>query len=85
VSRTLHDLPALRARPGWSELLAVRAGRVYVADGNAYFSRPGPRLVDSLELLAHALHPAAHPLPPGLPAARRPATPELLTGDAAGA
>jgi iron complex transport system substrate-binding protein len=54
---------------------------VYVVDGNAYFSRPGPRLVDSLELLAHALHPAAHPLPHGLPPARRLTPAELLALD----
>jgi iron complex transport system substrate-binding protein len=36
-------------------------------DGSQYFSRPGPRLVDSLELLAHVIHPDVHPLPPGLP------------------
>jgi iron complex transport system substrate-binding protein len=36
---------------------AVRAGRVHVCDGSAYFSRPGPRLADSLELLAEAIHP----------------------------
>jgi iron complex transport system substrate-binding protein len=36
-------------------------------DASQYFSRPGPRLVDSLELLAHALHPDVHPLPNGLP------------------
>jgi len=59
VERTLVDLP----------LLKVKADRVFVTDGNAYFSRPGPRLVDSLEILAHALHPTIHPLPPGLPAA----------------
>lgn len=67
VERTLEDVPALQAVPGWFELPAVRAGRVYVTDGSQYFSRPGPRLVDSLELLAHALHPDVHPLPPGLP------------------
>jgi len=50
---------------------------VFVTDGNAYFSRPGPRLVDSLEILAHALHPDIHPLPPGLPAARRLTADEL--------
>lgn len=70
LERTLLDLPGLRARPGWADVPAVRAGRVYATDGNAYFSRPGPRLVDSLELLAHALHPAVHPLPPGVPAAK---------------
>jgi iron complex transport system substrate-binding protein len=40
---------------------------VYVADGSQYFSRPGPRIVDSLEILAHALHPDIHPLVSGLP------------------
>jgi iron complex transport system substrate-binding protein len=63
VERTLHDLPILVARPGWSELPCVRGDRVYVVDGSAYFSRPGPRLVDSLEILAHALHPDVHPAP----------------------
>jgi iron complex transport system substrate-binding protein len=71
LERTLVDVPGLRARPGWAGLPAVRAERVWVTDGNAYFSRPGPRLVDSVEILAHALHPDLHPLPPGLPAARR--------------
>jgi iron complex transport system substrate-binding protein len=82
LPRTLADVPGLRARPGWADLPAVRAGRVYVTDGNAYFSRPGPRLVDSLELLAHALHPDIHPLPPGPPAARRLTPRELLAGEA---
>ena len=71
LERTLSDLPGLDSRPGWADLPAVRSGRVFVTDGNAYFSRPGPRLVDSLEIMAHALHPDVHPLPPGLPAARR--------------
>src|SRR5436309_2588311 len=43
--------------PGWAELPAVRAGEVHAVDGSAYFSRPGPRLVDSLEMLAEILHP----------------------------
>lgn len=71
AERALQDLPLLEAQPGWRELPAVRAGRVYVTDGQAYFSRPGPRLVDGLEILACALHPSIHPLPPGLPAAIR--------------
>jgi iron complex transport system substrate-binding protein len=75
VSRTLQDVPILRAYPGWNDLPCARAGRVYVVDGSAYFSRPGPRLVDSLEILAHALHPEVHPLPSGLsPAVRVQAT-----------
>jgi iron complex transport system substrate-binding protein len=69
IPRTLQDLPLLWSFPGWSDLPCVRSERVYVVDGSAYFSRPGPRLVDSLEILAHALHPEVHPLPAGLPAA----------------
>jgi iron complex transport system substrate-binding protein len=60
VERTMRDVPILTAQPGWSELPCVRDDRVYVVDGSAYFSRPGPRLVDSLEILAHALHPDVH-------------------------
>ena len=52
VERTLLDMPAFMALPGVSGLPAVRTGRVHVIDGNAYLSRPGPRLVDSLEILA---------------------------------
>jgi iron complex transport system substrate-binding protein len=73
--RTLEDLPLLQQRPGWEHLPCVQSGRVYVSDGNAYFSRPGPRLVDSLEILAHALHPDVHPLPSDLPAAQPPLIP----------
>jgi len=71
VERTLRDVPALQRVSGWQDLPAVRAGRVYVTDGSQYFSRPGPRLVDSLEILAHTLHPDAHPLPSGLPTPTR--------------
>lgn len=69
IGRTLQDLPILRSYAGWNDLPCVRNGRVYVVDGSAYFSRPGPRLVDSLEILAHALHPDVHPLPRNLSAA----------------
>lgn len=71
IERTLADLPILRGYPGWSDLPCVRSGRVYLVDGSAYFNRPGPRLVDSLEILAHALHPGFHPLPAGLQPALR--------------
>jgi iron complex transport system substrate-binding protein len=77
TERTRQDLPTLAACPGFDGLACVRSGRVYLVDGNAYFSRPGPRLVDSLEILAHALHPHVHPLPCGLPAARRLTAKEL--------
>jgi iron complex transport system substrate-binding protein len=61
VARAREDLPLLAAQRGWSDLPAVRAGEVYIVDGSAYFSRPGPRIVDSLEMLAHILHPARFP------------------------
>lgn len=63
ATRAMEDLPVLREVPGWKRVPAVASGRVFVTDGSAYFSRPGPRLVDSLELLAHILHPDLNPLP----------------------
>lgn len=64
VQRSLEDMTLLARHEGWRELPAVRDNRVYLLDGNAYFSRPGPRLVDSAEILAHALHPDVHPAHP---------------------
>jgi iron complex transport system substrate-binding protein len=61
VARTRRDLPILRAYPGFGELPAAQTGEVWVVDGSAYFSRPGPRLVDSLELLAPLIHPELWP------------------------
>jgi iron complex transport system substrate-binding protein len=49
--------PALFDRPGFHDLPAVREGRVYVVDANSYFARPGPRVVDGVELMAHLIHP----------------------------
>jgi len=71
VERAALDVPEAWRVPGWKHMPAVRKGQVYAVDGSQYFSRPGPRLVDSLEILAHTLHPAVHPLPPGLPKAVR--------------
>ena len=59
LARARAGIAALAARPGWSRLVAVRADRVFVADGHALFHRPGPRVMESLEALAEALHPAA--------------------------
>jgi iron complex transport system substrate-binding protein len=61
LERSLEELDTLRDALPWSQWDAVRAGRVYVADGNAYFNRPGPRLVESLEILAACVHPEAFP------------------------
>lgn len=58
LRRTREELRVLTEKPGWSALKAVRAGRVFICDGSAYFNRPGPRLVESLEILAEILHPA---------------------------
>jgi iron complex transport system substrate-binding protein len=49
---------------GLSDLPAVKSGRVYATDGSAYFSRPGPRIVESLEILAHLIHPELFSPPP---------------------
>jgi len=57
LARTEADLPLLRAYPGWQTLPAARSNEVWMVDGSAYLSRPGPRLVDSLEILAEILHP----------------------------
>jgi iron complex transport system substrate-binding protein len=57
IERTQQDVPALERLPGWKESRAVAERHVYVVNGSAYFSRPGPRLVDSLEILASILHP----------------------------
>ena len=51
------EMPALTRREKWPDLGAVRAGRVFLTDGNQYFNRPGPRLAESLEILAELLHP----------------------------
>ena len=57
ASRAEHDLEILRAYPGFDTLPAARDHRIHPVDANAYFSRPGPRIVDSVELLAQLLHP----------------------------
>src|SRR3989442_1259452 len=67
VPRTRRELHVLTERPGWNDLRAVRNGCVYLTDASAYFNRPGPRIVDGLEILAKILHPEA--LAVGLPAA----------------
>jgi iron complex transport system substrate-binding protein len=52
-------MPVLTGKVEWQALRAVRGGRVYLTDGNQFFNRPGPRLVESLEILAEVLHPGA--------------------------
>lgn len=59
LARTRAEMPALAERVEWRGLRAVREGRVFLADGNAIFNRPGPRVVQALEVLAETLHPEA--------------------------
>jgi iron complex transport system substrate-binding protein len=57
TQRAALEAASLKKRANWDHLPAVKAGRVYAVDGSAYFSRPGPRLVDGLEILAHIIRP----------------------------
>lgn len=57
IDAAFDQATQLLRQPGWSDLPAVRNDRVYAVDANAYFARPGPRLVDGVELLAHLVHP----------------------------
>ena len=57
IKRTFEDIHYLQNRKGWQELKAVKENKVFVVDGNQYFNRPGPRLVDSAEILAEVIHP----------------------------
>ena len=58
VSQTLSEISTLTSRNGWSQLNAVQNKQVYIADGDHYFNRPGPRLVDSARILAEIIHPS---------------------------
>lgn len=57
LARALEEMPLLAAKPEWADIPAVKACRVYVADGNRYFNRSGPALFDTPEILAEMIHP----------------------------
>ena len=57
IARSRDELCSLTEQSAWRGLTAVRERRVFVADGNQYFNRPGPRLVESAEIMAEILHP----------------------------
>ncbi len=63
IARTRAELSSLTRLPGWNQLRAVKEKRVFLVDGNAFFNRPGPRLIDSVEILAEILHPMLFPKP----------------------
>lgn len=64
LQRCQAEAARLAECEGIYDLPAVKAGRVYATDGSAYFSRPGPRIVESLEILAHLIHPKLFAPPP---------------------
>jgi iron complex transport system substrate-binding protein len=59
INRTLKELPVLARNEKWKSLKAVKSRNVYAVNANAYFSKPGPRTVVGLEILAKILHPEA--------------------------
>jgi iron complex transport system substrate-binding protein len=63
VQRTLREASMLAKLDRWPNLPAVKAGRVYAVNGHAFFSRPGPRLIAGLEILAALIHPETSPIP----------------------
>lgn len=69
VERSMQDVEDFFSSQEFSVLRNQVGSKIFLVDGNAYFSRPGPRLVDALEIMANALHPLAHKLPSNLPEA----------------
>jgi iron complex transport system substrate-binding protein len=63
VARTLREIGAVTRRPEWGGLPAVKSGRVWAVDGSAWYARPGPRMVEGLEALAHMVQPELFPAP----------------------
>jgi iron complex transport system substrate-binding protein len=57
TDKALGQSMKLTARPGWKHIPAVKQGKVFAVDANAYFARPGPRVVEGVQLLAHLIHP----------------------------
>jgi len=57
LERVEREIGLLTRQPGWRDLSAVRSGRVYLTEANQYFNRPGPRLAETVEILAEMLHP----------------------------
>jgi len=57
LNRTVEEGRRVTTYPQWDSLPAVRNGRVFAVDGSSYFNRPGPRIIDGLEVLAQIIHP----------------------------
>jgi iron complex transport system substrate-binding protein len=61
IDRARRDYELLRRFPNFESLPAAHDGKIYLVDASAYFARPGPRIVDTLEILAGILHPREFP------------------------
>ncbi|UII21727.1 cobalamin-binding protein [Fulvivirga ligni] len=61
IDRSMNEMHLLTKKPGWKRLKAVKNNQVYVADGNHFFNRPGPRVADSAEILSEIFHPNLFP------------------------
>jgi iron complex transport system substrate-binding protein len=61
IARAERDYELLRRLPGFDSLPAAQNGRIHLVNASAYFARPGPRIVDSVEVLAGILHPDEFP------------------------
>jgi iron complex transport system substrate-binding protein len=61
LDQTLKELDLLKTQIPWQDWGARLSTRFYLVDGNSYFNRPGPRILDSLEILAHCTHPDLFP------------------------
>ncbi|MBI2867917.1 MAG: cobalamin-binding protein [Chloroflexi bacterium] len=66
LARTIQHIRRTPFPSWWRDLPAVKSGRTYAVNGSAYFNRPGPRIVDGLEILGHAIHPELFDLSPRL-------------------
>lgn len=61
IAKSRKESSLITQRPGWDNLKAVREGKIYLTESNQYFNRPGPRLVESLEILAEIFYPGSFP------------------------
>lgn len=61
IKRTLEEMHLLQKQPGYNDLQATKKNQIYVIDGNQYFNRPGPRVVESAEILVEVFHPRLSP------------------------
>jgi iron complex transport system substrate-binding protein len=56
IKKSLIEIKTLESKKGWGSLKAVRNRNVYITDGNQFFNRPGPRIIESIEILLEIIH-----------------------------